>query len=255
MTITKNGIKNLNMNNNHYSKNFKVWSSYCDSVNRLSPYMMQLLFEELADANAMMLAIDLPTLAKRDNAFWVVRRIKFQFLDVVRDHDDVILKTWPSAPEVLKCFRSYQILKNNNEPAVNAVAEWVILDKDTRRLRKTDSIQYPDIQFITEKAVDPTFKKFKDDFTEDDFVYEKTVRACDIDLSHHTNNTRYCMMVLDSFSVKELESMTIKELEIHYEAESLEGDVLRIYRKKVDDEWLFAIKRDGKVVTYAVIGI
>ncbi len=243
------------MNNNHYSKNFKVWSNYCDSVNRMSPYTMQFLFEELADANAMMLEIDLPTLAKRDNAFWVVRRIKFEFLDTVRDHDEVVLKTWPSGPEVLKCFRSYQILKDDNTPAVNAVAEWVILDKDTRRLRKTDSIQYPDIQFLPYKACEPTFKKFKDEFTEDDFVYEKTVRACDIDLSHHTNNTKYCMMVLDSFSVKELEAMTLKELEIHYEAESLEGDTLRIYRKKVDDEWLFAIKRDGKVITYAVIGI
>ena len=47
--------------------------------------------------------------------------------------------------------------------------------------------------------------------------------------------------------------MNIKELEIHYEAESLEGDVLRIYRKKFDNEWHFAIKRDGKVITYAYI--
>ena len=52
MTKTKNGIKDLNMNNNNYTKNFKVWSNYCDSVNRMSPYTMQFLFEELADANA-----------------------------------------------------------------------------------------------------------------------------------------------------------------------------------------------------------
>ena len=241
------------MENNHYTKNFKVMSSYCDSINRLSPFMMQTLFEELADANATLLGIDQPTLGERDNAFWVVRRIKFEMKSVVKDHDDVILKTWPSGPEILKCFRSYQILKTDMEPAVNALAEWVILDKETRRLRKTDSIHYPDIQFITEKACEPTFKKFKDIFTDDDFVYEKTIRACDIDISHHTNNTKYCMMILDSFSIKELEAMNIKELEIHYEAESLEGDLLRIYRKKVDGEWLFAIKKDGKVVTYAYI--
>ena len=241
------------MENNHYTKNFKVMSSYCDSINRLSPFMMQTLFEELADANATLLGIDQPTLGERDNAFWVVRRIKFEMKSVVKDHDDVILKTWPSGPEILKCFRSYQILKTDMEPAVNALAEWVILDKETRRLRKTDSIHYPDIQFITEKACEPTFKKFKDIFTDNDFVYEKTIRACDIDISHHTNNTKYCMMILDSFSIKELEAMNIKELEIHYEAESLEGDLLRIYRKKVDGEWLFAIKKDGKVVTYAYI--
>lgn len=245
--------KNDKMGNNQYSKNFKVLSSYCDSVNRLSPFMMQTLFEELADVNAMQLGIDMTSLKERDNALWVVRRIKFEFKNIVRDHEDVILKTWPSGPEMLKCFRSYQILKNDTEPAVNAVAEWVILDAETRRLRKTDSIHYPDIQFITEKAVEPTFKRLKDDFSEEDFVYERVVRACDIDILHHTNNTKYCMMVLDSFSVKELEAMNIKELEIHYEAESLEGDVLRIYRKKVDDGWHFAIKKDGKVTTFAYI--
>lgn len=243
------------MENNHYTKNFKVMSSYCDSINRLSPFMMQTLFEELADANATQLGIDQPTLMQRDSAFWVVRRIKFEFKSVVKDHDDVILKTWPSGPEMLRCFRSYQILKPNMEPAVNSLAEWVILDKETRRLRKTDSVQYPDIEFLPEKACEPSFKRFKDNFTEEDFVYEKVIRACDIDISHHTNNTKYCMMVIDSFSIKELESMTLKELEIHYEAESLEGDRLRVYRKQEDGEWHFAIKRDGKVITYAVIRV
>ena len=66
------------MENNHYTKNFQVMSSHCDSVNRLSPFMMQTLFEELADANATALGIDQPTLMQRDNAFWVVRRIKFR---------------------------------------------------------------------------------------------------------------------------------------------------------------------------------
>ncbi len=241
------------MNNNQFSRDFKVLASYCDSVSRLSPFMMQTLFEELADVNATQLGIGMQTLMERDNAFWVVRRIRFEFKDIVRESDDVILRTWPAGPETLKCFRSYQILKDGSRPVVNAIAEWVILDKDTRRLRKVDSIQYPDIQFITGKAIEPVFKRFKDDFSEDDFVYEKTIKASDIDISHHTNNTKYCMMVLDTFSVKELEDMTIKEMEIHYEAESLEGDVLRIYRKKMDYGWHFAIKRDGKVTTFAYI--
>lgn len=63
------------------------------------------------------------------------------------------------------------------------------------------------------------------------------------------------MMILDTFSVKELESMTIKELEICYESESLEGDTLRIYRKEIDNGWQFAIKRDGKTITSAFIGL
>lgn len=243
------------MNNSH-SKNIKVLSTYCDPILRLTPVMMLTLFEEIADEHAMELDIDGPTLRKRDKAYWVVRQVRLELNDVIRDHDDITVKTWPAEANGFRCGRSYQIFKQNqDEPAVRAFAEWVLIDSETKKIRPANSIKSPDIQYIKERAIETPLRRFKNIFTEDDFVYERIVRPCEIDVSHHTNNVKYCAMLLDSFSVREIEEMTIKELEIYYEAESHEGDVLRIYRKASGNGWQLAIKRGDDVVTMAFIGI
>lgn len=243
------------MNNSH-TKNIKVLSTYCDSILRLSPVMMLTLFEEIADEHAIELDIDAPTLRKRDKAYWVVRHVRLEFEGVVKDHDNITVKTWPAEANGFRCGRSYQIINyDTKETAVNAFAEWVLIDSETKKIRPADSIKRPDIQYIKENAVTTPFRRFKNIFTEDDFVYEKVVRSCEIDVSHHTNNVKYCTMLLDSFSVDEFEKMNIKDLEIYYEAESHEGDTLRIYRKADENGWLFAIKRGDDVVTMAHIGV
>lgn len=246
----------LDAMNNSHSKNIKVLSTYCDPILRLSPVMMLTLFEEIADEHAMELDIDAPTLRKRDKAYWVVRQVRLELNNVIRDHDDIILKTWPAEANGFRCGRSYQIFnQNQNEPAVRAFAEWVLIDSETKKIRPANSIKNPDIQYIKEKAVEMPLRRFKNIFTEDDFVYERIVRPCEIDVSHHTNNVKYCAMLLDSFSVKELEDMIIKELEIYYEAESHEGETLRIYRKAVENGWQFMIRRDDAPVTMGFIGV
>ncbi len=243
------------MNNSH-SKNIKVLSTYCDPILRLTPVMMLTLFEEIADEHAMELDIDGPTLRKRDKAYWVVRQVRLELNDVIRDHDDITVKTWPAEANGFRCGRSYQIFKqNSDEPVVRAFAEWVLIDSETKKIRPANSIKSPDIQYIKERAVETPLRRFKNIFTEDDFVYERVVRPCEIDVSHHTNNVKYCAMLLDSFSVKELEEMNIKELEIYYEAESHEGETLRIYRKAVENGWQLMIKRGDAPVTMGFIGV
>jgi len=248
------------MNNSH-SKNIKVLSTYCDSIYRLSPVMMLTLFEEIADEHTIQLGVDGMTIRKRDNAFWVLSRIKLNFNEVIKDHDDITIKTWPAKSEGLRNGRSYQIIKIRDERgeisesvAVNAFADWILLDTETRKFRTAESVHFPNLDFINEKAIETPFRRFKNIFTEDDFVYERVVRTCEIDVSHHTNNVKYCAMLLDSFSVKEIEEMNIKELEIYYEAESHEGETLRIYRKTVENGWQFMIKRGDDIVTMAFIG-
>lgn len=59
-------------------------------------------------------------------------------------------------------------------------------------------------------------------------------------------------MLLDTFSVKELESKQWKDIEVSYLNESFEGETLSIYRKECEDGYCFSIKKeDGKVVLMA----
>ena len=51
------------------------------------------------------------------------------------------------------------------------------------------------------------------------------------------------------------DATNIKQYWIDKTIASINGHINILYRKKVDDEWHFAIKRDGKVITYAYIKI
>ena len=110
------------------------------------------------------------------------------------------------------------------------------------------------IEWIKEKSIEEKFRRFKDDFTEDDFVYKRLVRSGDIDVTHHTNNVTYITMLLDTFTVKELESIQWKDIEVSYLNESLEGETLSIYRKEKEDGYYFSIKKeDGKTAVMAAL--
>ena len=154
--------------------------------------------------------------------------------------------------EGVRCNRCYQIMKDG-EVYINGITEWVIIDATSRTLRKVETTSYPnDIDWIQEKSIEEKFRRFKDDFTEEDFIYKRLVRSGDIDVTHHTNNVTYITMLLDTFSVKELESKQWEGIEVSYLNESFEGETLSIYRKQREDGYSFSIKKeDGKVVLMA----
>ena len=233
------------MKNNEYILNTTVLSGQCDSLMRLRTEACFMSFQDVASRHALFLGIDDFSLLEKDNALWVVSKTKIKINRLPRWNDEISVRTWPMGAEGVRCNRCYQII-NDGEVFINGITEWVIIDATSRTLRKVESTSYPnDIEWIKEKSIEEKFRRFKDDFTEDDFVYKRLVRSGDIDVTHHTNNVTYITMLLDTFSVKELESMTLKEVEISYLNESLEGETLSIYRKKTDEGYLFKITKDN----------
>ena len=242
------------MKNNEFILNTTVLSGQCDSLMRFRTEAAFMAFQDVASRHAMFLGIDDFSLLEKDNALWVVSKTKVKINELPRWNDEISVRTWPMGAEGVRCNRCYQVIKGG-EVMINAITEWVIIDAASRTLRKVESTSYPnDIEWIQEKSVDERFRRFKDDFTEEDFVYKRLVRSGDIDVTHHTNNVTYITMLLDTFSVNELESMTLKEIEISYQNESLECETLLIFRKKTDDGYFFKImKEDGKTAVMAFL--
>ena len=237
------------MKNNEYIIDTTILSGQCDSLMRFRTEAAFMTFQDLASRHAKFLGVDDFSLLENDNAMWVVSKTKVKVNKLPLWNDDVTLRTWPMGAEGVRCNRCYQIIKDD-EVMINAITEWVIIDATSRTLRKVESTSYPNgIDWITEKSIEERFRRFRDDFTEDDLVYKRLVRSGDIDVTHHTNNVTYITMLLDTYSVKELESMTLKEIEVSYLSESFEGETLSIYRKEREDGTYFSIKKeDGKVV-------
>lgn len=242
------------MKNNEYILNTTVLSGQCDSLMRFKTESSFMAFQDVASRHAMFLGIDDFSLLKNDNALWVISKTKVKINKLPLWNDEISIRTWPMGAEGVRCNRCYQIIKDN-EVYINGITEWVIIDATSRTLRKVETTSYPtDLDWITEKSIDEKFMRFKDDFSDEDFVYKRLIRSSDIDVTHHTNNVTYITMLLDTFTVKELEDMVLKDVEVSYLNESFEAETLSIYRKTKNDGYHFSIKKDdGKVVLMAFL--
>ena len=108
------------------------------------------------------------------------------------------------------------------------------------------------MEHVTEFAVEEPYSRLRDDFTPEEFVETRTVRSSFIDVARHTNNCVYPTLLLDTFSVAELETMDFTGFEIVYQREALEGEKISIYRRKIEDGWFFSIrKEDGATAILA----
>ena len=240
------------MKRNELVLNTTILSGQCDTLMRLRTESAFMTFQDVAGTHAVFLGVDDRSILEKDNALWVITKTKMKINKLPVWDDEVVVRTWPMGAEGVRCNRCYQI-KKGDEVLINAISEWVVIDATTRTLRKVETTSYPnDVDWIQEKSIEERFRRFKDDFTEEDLIYKRLVRSGDIDVTHHTNNVTYITMLLDTFSVKELESKQWEDVEVSYINESFEGETLSIYRKEHEDGYLFSIKKeDGKVVLMA----
>ncbi|HEY8395798.1 MAG TPA: hypothetical protein VIK96_03380, partial [Bacilli bacterium] len=94
---------------------------------------------------------------------------------------------------------------------------------------------YPlEMEHIERRALEEDFTQIKSEFK--NLAYERLIRSTDVDLNWHTNNTVYSNLVFDAFSLTELQKFKIKSYEIHFNSESREKDILKIYRSDYEHE-------------------
>ena len=77
------------------------------------------------------------------------------------------------------------------------------------------------------------------------------VKSVDIDIYRHTNNIEYAKFVMATFQTVELDAINIIDFEIHYVSETKENDELKIYKKLINNAYIFVIKKDDNIVCKA----
>ena len=132
--------------------------------------------------------------------------------------------------------------------------ESCLLDIDSRRIRKIDTINFPEDLEIDETLFERNYQRLNDTFDENDFVYEQKIYSQDIDFSRHVNNAIYVRFIMNSLSNDFLDNIDITDLEMHFIAESKEGQTLKIYKKELDNNVIrFLIKENDREIIRASI--
>ena len=210
------------------------------------------LFEIATFKHSNIMGLDHVSMEKLSNAFWVVTKMKVIPQKPIETGDKISVTTWTRELGTVRALRDCSI-KVGRSVKAKFLAEWCCLDFETRKLRRLNSICYPDLVMEKTDYVKTDFSNLKETVSDNDFVYTRVIRSTDIDVNQHTNNLKYNYIAIDAFSIEELKSLRIKEYEIYFINESYEGDKIDVYKKKVKNYYYIEGKSEDKTIFKAVM--
>jgi len=233
--------------NNLYCENFLVNDTNVDFTSKLSLTEIIKMLQATTFNHSNIIGLDHNTMLNKSNAFWVITKLKLKLNKNILTGDKIKVVTWTQPLSTIRAIRDFKI-KLKNSVCVKAVAEWCCLDYNTRKIRKLNSICYPDLNMVENSSNNIEFSKQCVEFEAKDYIYTKTVRSTDIDINNHTNNLRYNYMAIDAFDLEELKNLTIKEYEIHFINETRLNDEIEIYKKKIKNNFYIEGRVQNKIV-------
>lgn len=184
------------------------------------------------------------------NFYYVLCRLKGTFLSKPEKGKKYTLVTFPTKASILQMYRYAFIVDENDQLIFTLTSLWVIIDKDTRRLKTCRDFQkgmlevlphIDDVKPLNDEKLSAIEYNKEDYESVGDYVVEEK----DIDTNSHMNNTIY-MKVAQSF----IHSSGIKEFEINFEKECFLNEKIHLEKAKCENESIDSVigyKEDGNV--------
>ena len=190
--------------------------------------------------------IDGLTVKRLYNAFWVFTKNKVKILGSAGWGDTLKIEGFVSSISAAKLNVDTAIKNTDGQIIAYSRCEMCPLDAATGRILRTSAVGVDEHVVVEPAYMDVTFGKL--DCDNMPVVEEATVRSTNIDFSHHTNNVEYLRFIFNTYTVEELISRPIKEVEVNYVSQSYEQDVLSVHKLSTDSGDLFAITKSAATV-------
>lgn len=154
---------------------------------------------------------------------WVLARLHLRMERLPVYGESIKITTWPSANERLVALRDF-ILEDDNGIIGRGTTSWVVLNLETRRADKPETVL--DSRFIPERERALSFPtkaitRLKDGTNSTTL----SARRADMDINRHINNVRYVEFCLESIPQEWIESNRCMGVDVQFRAESHPGDV------------------------------
>ena len=212
--------------------------------------------QEAASNHANSLGVSVEQLTGQ-NLTWVLSRLHVEMDAYPQWRQTVRVETWPSGENGLYATREFVIYDEADERVLGrGTSAWLLIDVARRR-----PIRIPD--FVTAIRLPERGRVLPDTFDRlpalpADAPHARTIRVrySDLDLNRHANNVCYVAWALETLPVSLLESHRLTSLEVHFRAETAEGDVVEARAATVDAPELTFLHRldrasDGREVAVA----
>lgn len=221
-----------------------------DFRQEIKPSAVLGLFQEISADHSEELGFGHSVLRK-DGMFWVLSKIYVEILRKPVCGEEIVVKTWPHAPNKAIFERSFSVENAAGSRLINAFSRWCVLNGQGR-IVPASRIPCKTDNFIEEKSVSFEDWAVPEIGGRTAPAFSLKIANSEYDLNYHVNNIKYADYIFNCFSVKELESNQLKSFQIHYVRQSHEGDVLDFYRQEISDG-VYAVEgvKNGKETVVA----
>lgn len=192
------------------------------------------------------LKIDGITAKEKYNALWVFTKNRVKMFKGARWNEKFSATGFISFKSLAKLNFNVEAKDEAGQRIFCARVEACALDKTNYSIRKISTVGVDETIMPEPAVADFDFAKFN--YSELPMVEQVKIRSTNIDMSHHTNNLEYLRFILNTYSVKDLESKPIKEMEVVYASQSFENDVLNVLKLSENGRDLVVLEKENKPV-------
>ncbi len=236
-----------------FKQDIKVLSSMTDSSAKVGiahalSYLQDNMCEYFRD-----LGCDGITMIPAVGCFWVVTKTKIKFNKSINWLDHITLQTFLNSKSIARLNIVNNILDDNGDILIEGLQEMCAMDSSTRKIRLISTTLFPREIEPHDISTELKFVKFDDELNGENLSMTTRVSSGNVDYFGHTNNVEYVRLILSTIDASTLKNLTPKTFEIHYILESREGDELSVFKKEIDDGYLFEIKSCERVCVKAML--
>ena len=237
-----------------HSFDITITPDLCGIAPKLLPTGVVTIFQSAATTHAELIGVGGAAMAER-GTYWVATHTRIDFLDSLDMMKTATVTTWPveCRMNAIRIYRNYR-LEAEGRRIAEGKTEWVVLGRDGSIVPFSETGFPQDFEYCEDSVCEGRLQRLRDSFGDEDEIYTFTVRASAIDTGHHMNNVIYVRAMLDCFTAQELADMKLASMEIRYAVACMEGEQLKIYKKRTDTGYILGVRKaDGTSAAVASI--
>lgn len=212
-----------------FTKEYKVQINDVDFTRKLKLSAAFGFFQEIAKLHSDHLGTNLDNSKGKENLAWMLVRVRVDIIKYPKWEQDILIETWNQTPKSFQFQRDYLIKDMDGNILMKAVSIWVVVDRITKELKKSDIFELNLPKPLDKKAIDCNLRKITPKGTPQK-SYELPIGCSYIDMNGHINNSKYVDFVMDCFSMDELQKHNAKSFQISYLNEALAGQIISLYK-------------------------
>ncbi len=212
-----------------YKKEYHVDYGDADYYRKIKLSSLFNYFQDVASLHAEKLELGVEKLLAEQGVTWVLVKILVQMEKFPALGEKLTVETWPLEPKKLEFERDFFVKDSEGNIIGRAISSWVIMDVESREIRRTELFPGRFPQFNQFRAIDGRMGKIKANGQLQQ-VYKKTIGYSDIDINGHLNNSKYIDYITDCFSIEKHGQYAVDTIQVSYISEALAGDSIVFYK-------------------------